>query len=44
MARRPISVHIKRKDITKIEKFLRSGVQQVRVTVRALALSRLVRL
>ncbi len=43
MARRPISIHIKPKDLTHIEKFLRSGVQQVRVTVRALALRCLAR-
>lgn len=43
MARRPIPIYIKPKDLTHIEKFLRSGVQQVRVTVRALALRYLAR-
>jgi putative transposase len=41
MARRPISVNVKSKDLTRIEQFLRAGVQQVRVVLRALALRQL---
>lgn len=41
MARRPISVKVKSKDLTRIEQFLRAGVQQVRVVLRALALRQL---
>ena len=43
MARRPISVKVKSKDLTGIEQLLRSGVQQVRVVMRALALRQLAR-
>ena len=38
MARRPISVKIKPKDRARLDKFLHSGVQQVRVVLRALIL------
>lgn len=41
MARRPLSVAVKPKDLTRIEELLRSGVQQVRVVARALALRHL---
>ncbi len=43
MARRPLTVPVKRKDLARIEKLLRSGVQQVRVVSRALALRHLAR-
>jgi putative transposase len=38
MARRPVSLKLKPKDLGRIEKLVRSGVQQVRVVLRALAL------
>ena len=38
MARRPISVNIKAKDLARLDELLHSGVQQVRVVLRALAL------
>jgi putative transposase len=38
MARRPISIKIKPKDRADIEQLVRTGVQQVRVVVRALVL------
>jgi putative transposase len=38
MARRPISVKVKSKDLARIEQMLHAGVQQVRVVLRALAL------
>jgi transposase len=41
MARRPLSVSVKPKDLSRIEEVLRSGVQQVRVVSRALALRHL---
>jgi len=41
MARRPIPVEVKPRDLTRIEQFLRSGIQQVRVVLRALALRQL---
>lgn len=41
MARRPISVKVKSRDLTSIEQFLHAGVQQVRVVLRALALRQL---
>ena len=41
MARCPISIKVKSKDLTLIEQFLRAGVQQVRVILRALALRQL---
>jgi transposase len=43
MARRPISVKVKSKDLTRLDLFLRAGVQQVRVVLRALALRQLAR-
>lgn len=43
MARRPISIAVKQKDLARIEELLRSGVQQVRVVSRALALRHLAR-
>jgi transposase len=41
MARCPISIKVKSKDLSRIEGFLRAGVQQVRVVLRALALRQL---
>ncbi len=41
MARRPISIRIKSRDFARIEQILRSGVEQVRVVLRALALRQL---
>jgi transposase len=41
MARRPIPVRIQPRDLAPIEELLRSGVQQVRVVLRALALRQL---
>jgi transposase len=41
MARRPISIKVKSKDVAWLERFLRAGVQQVRVVLRALALRQL---
>ena len=41
MARRPVPINIKPKDLTQIGELLRGGVQQVRVVVRALALQQL---
>jgi transposase len=38
MARRPVPIHVKAKDLTEIGTLLRGGVQQVRVVLRALAL------
>jgi putative transposase len=38
MARRPVSLKVKPKDLGRIEELVRSGVQQVRVVLRALAL------
>ena len=43
MARRPISIKVKSKDRSRLEQFLRAGVQQVRVVMRALALRQLAR-
>ena len=43
MARCPISIKVKSKDRTRLERFLRAGVQQVRVVLRALALRQLAR-
>jgi transposase len=41
MARRPVPIKVKPKDLTQIGQLLRGGVQQVRVVLRALALRRL---
>ena len=41
VARRPISINVIPKDLAVIDRLLRGGVQQVRVVLRALALSRL---
>ena len=41
MGRRPISIGIKPRDLACIERILRSGVAQVRVLIRALALRQL---
>jgi putative transposase len=41
MARRPIPIKIKAKDLTQIGQLLRGGMQQVRVILRALALQQL---
>ncbi|MGA3260571.1 MAG: helix-turn-helix domain-containing protein [Bryobacteraceae bacterium] len=41
MARRPIPIKIKPGDLVRIEEILRSGVVQVRVVIRALALRQL---
>lgn len=41
MGRRPISIRIKSRDLASIEEILRSGVAQVRVVIRALALRQL---
>ena len=38
MARRPIPIKVKARDRAKLRGLLRSGVQQVRVVLRALAL------
>lgn len=38
MARRPIPIKIKPKDLNQIGQLLRGGIQQVRVILRALAL------
>jgi putative transposase len=43
MARRPLSVPVKPKDLVRIEELLRSGVRQVRVVSRALGLRHLAR-
>jgi putative transposase len=43
MARRPISIQVTSKDRSRLERFLRAGVQQVRVVLRALALRQLAR-
>jgi len=43
MARCPISIKVKSKDRSRLEQFLRAGVQQVRVVLRALALRQLAR-
>src|SRR6266852_2786235 len=43
MARRPIPIKIRSKDLTQIGQLLRAGVQQVRVVLRALALQQLAR-
>ena len=43
MARRPIPIKIKPKDLTQIGQLLRGGIQQVRVILRALALQQLAR-
>ena len=43
MARCPISIQVKSKDRSRLEQFLRGGVQQVRVVLRALALLQLAR-
>jgi len=43
MARCPISIKVKSKDRSCLEQFLRAGVQQVRVVLRALALRQLAR-
>jgi transposase len=43
MARRPISIKVKSKDRSRLEQFLRAGVQQVRAVLRALALRQLAR-
>ena len=37
MARRPVPIKVKSKDLTQIDQLLRGGVQQVRVVLRALA-------
>jgi putative transposase len=39
MARRPIPIKVRSKDLTQIGQFLRGGVQQVRVVLRALVLN-----
>ena len=41
MARRPIPIQVKRKDLTRIGQILHGGIQQVRVVQRALALRQL---
>ena len=41
MARRPVPIKIKSKDLTEIARLLRGGIQQVRVVLRALALRQL---
>jgi len=41
MARRPIPIRIKSSDLARIEAILRSGVERVRVVLRALALRQL---
>ena len=41
MARRPVPIKVKPKDLTHIGRLLRSGIQQVRVVLRALALRQL---
>jgi putative transposase len=38
MARRPVPIHVKAKDLDELGQLLRGGVQQVRVVLRALAL------
>jgi transposase len=43
MARRPLSIPVKQKDLARMEELVRSGVQQVRVVTRALALRHLAR-
>jgi putative transposase len=43
MARRPIPIKIKTKDLTHIGQLLRGGIQQVRVVLRALVLQQLAR-
>jgi transposase len=43
MARCPISIQVKSKDRSRLDQFLRAGVQQVRVVLRALALRQLAR-
>jgi hypothetical protein len=41
MARRPVPIRIKPKDLAQIGQLLRRGIQQVRVVLRALALRQL---
>jgi len=41
MARRPIPIRVKPKDLTEIDQLLRGGIQQVRVILRALVLQQL---
>src|ERR1700719_1970272 len=41
MARCPVPIQVKRKDLGQIGKLLRGGIQQVRVVLRALALQQL---
>jgi transposase len=41
MARRPIPIRIKSRDLVRIEEILRSGVLQARVAIRAMALRQL---
>jgi transposase len=41
MSRRRIPIRVKARDLTHLEQMVRTGVQQVRVTVRALALRQL---
>ncbi len=43
MARRPIPIKVKPKDLTQIGQLLRGGIQQVRVVMRAIALQQLAR-
>ena len=43
MARRPIPIKVKPKDLTQIGLLLRGGIQQVRVVLRVLALQQLAR-
>jgi len=43
MARCPIPIKVNSKDRSRLEQFLRAGVQQVRVVLRALALRQLAR-
>ncbi len=38
MARRPVAIQVKARDLTELGELLRGGVQQVRVVLRALAL------
>ncbi len=41
MARRPVPIKVKPKDLTQIVELLRGGIQQVRVVLRALVLRQL---
>jgi len=41
MARRPVPIKVKRKDLTQIVELLKGGIQQVRVVLRALLLRQL---